>query len=251
MSKEICLLNNWSIYYKTPGECWPDFKGQDVIIYDELNINNVNLSFFNMLINGQYSTVPIKGGHINFTSHVIFLISNYSFDTLFKRHIEEIKFTLTRRIDYNAIFDRNSDKNIFCDFSEYDTEIYPKALIRNLKLKYSVDDLVKGDLQNITENLFTDRLQLKSNNINKNKDELTNLILIDKNICKEMIDNDRTKELDSPPNTLCILKEKDTANEFNHMGDLNNHKILNKIVYNVVDLLNTDKIICLGNDNKY
>lgn len=151
-----CQINNWSYYYKQPGEWWPGYNGQDAIIFDEMTAKEANIQFLNSLINRQISDLPIKGGFVKFRSKILFLISNFTFDQLFSKYNLTYRETLDRRIEIEGCFDRNvNDIELIC--SEYDITEVPKALQSCHTMRYTTKDLHQGKLIDITSVLFKEK----------------------------------------------------------------------------------------------
>jgi hypothetical protein len=65
------------VYLKPAGKWWDDYKGQKIVIIEDLKIGEMEIGDFCRLIDCRPLKVPVKNGFENFTSTKVYVTSNY------------------------------------------------------------------------------------------------------------------------------------------------------------------------------
>lgn len=113
-TRSIFDYHNADQLYMHPGHQWFDgYEGQDVVVFDDYNGSEFQLSYLLKLTDRYPFKVPVKGGYKNWKPKVIYFTSNKSPDDWYVNVNDEQKAALKRRIDKIYHFDGVKTPSIF------------------------------------------------------------------------------------------------------------------------------------------
>ena len=75
--EEFCLQKNLKPYYLSPGWNWDGYRGNEIVIIDDMYPNMITSTQFKRLVDSTPFRVPTSKGSIEFTSTLILITSNW------------------------------------------------------------------------------------------------------------------------------------------------------------------------------